>query len=105
MKERIVRAKRALPNGYCGLPPVQTCPHPNACLPYESFLTDGSFLDVHRRQLTETKVMVAQAREAARERLVETLEADTTALTRITDGLDELEDGGVVGLRNRLETA
>ena len=43
MKERIARAKQALPNGYCGLPLVQTCPHPNACLSCDSFLTDGSF--------------------------------------------------------------
>ena len=43
MKERIARAKQALPNGYCGLPLVQSCPHPNACLTCESFLTDGSF--------------------------------------------------------------
>ena len=47
MKERIARAKQALPNGYCGLPLVQTCPHPNACLSCDSFLTDGSFRAVH----------------------------------------------------------
>ena len=51
MKERIARAKQALPNGYCGLPLVQTCPHPNACLSCESFLTDGSFRSVHEQQL------------------------------------------------------
>jgi integrase len=33
MKERIARAKQALPNGYCGLPLVQTCPHPTQRLP------------------------------------------------------------------------
>jgi integrase len=43
MKERIARAKQALPNGYCGLPLVQSCPHPNACLSCENFLTDSSF--------------------------------------------------------------
>ena len=37
MKERIARAKQALPNGYCGLPLVQSCPHPNACLSCENF--------------------------------------------------------------------
>ena len=47
MKERIARAKQALPNGYCGLPLVQTCPHPNACLSCDNFLTDGSFRHVH----------------------------------------------------------
>jgi len=42
MKDHIARAKQALPNGYCGLPLVQTCPHPNACLSCENFLTDAS---------------------------------------------------------------
>ena len=36
MKDRIARAKQALPNGYCGLPLVQSCPHPNACLSCEN---------------------------------------------------------------------
>ena len=30
-KQRISRATQALPNGYCGLPLVKTCPHANAC--------------------------------------------------------------------------
>jgi hypothetical protein len=30
--ENLSRAKQTLPNGYCGLPLQQTCPHPNACL-------------------------------------------------------------------------
>jgi len=29
--QRIGRATQALPNGYCGLPVVKTCPHANAC--------------------------------------------------------------------------
>jgi len=31
LKDRLARAKQALPNGYCGLPLQQTCPHANAC--------------------------------------------------------------------------
>ena len=30
-KQRISRATQALPNGYCGLPVVQSCPHANSC--------------------------------------------------------------------------
>jgi hypothetical protein len=30
-KQRAGRATQALPNGYCGLPMVKTCPHANAC--------------------------------------------------------------------------
>ena len=31
-KENLARAKQTLPNGFCGLPLQQSCPHPNACL-------------------------------------------------------------------------
>ena len=31
-KQRLGRATQALPNGFCGLPLVQTCPHANAPL-------------------------------------------------------------------------
>src|ERR1017187_7590146 len=49
-----VRAKQTLPNGWCGLPLQQTCPHPNACLTCPSFLTDQTFLPAHREQLART---------------------------------------------------
>ena len=65
MKERIARAKQALPNGYCGLPLVQSCPHPNACLSCASFLTDGSFRAVHEQQHGETRRLLENG---ARER-------------------------------------
>jgi len=38
-KENLARAKQTLPNGYCGLPLQQRCPHPNACLTCDNFLT------------------------------------------------------------------
>jgi hypothetical protein len=31
-KQRLGRATQALPNGYCGLPVQQSCPHANAPL-------------------------------------------------------------------------
>jgi integrase len=65
MKERIARAKQALPNGYCGLPLQQSCPHPNACLSCENFLTDCSFRRVHEQQLTHTRT--ARTRREERE--------------------------------------
>ena len=43
-KENLARAKQTLPNGSCGLPLQQTCPHPNACLTCDSFLTTVEFL-------------------------------------------------------------
>lgn len=44
-------AKQTLPNGYCGLPLQQRCPHPNACLTCDNFLTTSEFLPLHRDQL------------------------------------------------------
>lgn len=38
-KQRLARATQALPNGYCGLPVQQRCPHANACLTYPMFIT------------------------------------------------------------------
>ncbi|MGI8904064.1 MAG: tyrosine-type recombinase/integrase [Solirubrobacteraceae bacterium] len=91
MKERIARAKQALPNGYCGLPLVQTCPHPNACLSCDSFLTDGSFRTIHEQQRAETRRLLSAARENDNLRLVEVLERDEQSLTRILEGLDAIE--------------
>ncbi len=38
-KQRLGRATQALPNGFCGLPVQQSCPHANACLTCPMFLT------------------------------------------------------------------
>ena len=92
MKDHIARAKQALPNGYCGLPLVQTCPHPNACLSCESFLTDTSFRPIHEAQLEETARLKAAAQSNGQARLVELLQRDHDALTRILCGLEQLED-------------
>jgi len=91
MKERIARAKQALPNGYCGLPLVQSCPHPNACLSCESFLTDGSFRAVHVQQQAETRRLLERARKHNNVRLIEVLERDEHSLLRILEGLDGIE--------------
>ena len=93
MKERIARAKQALPNGYCGLPLVRSCPHPNACLSCESFLTDGSFRPVHEQQQAETRRLLENARKQGNVRLVEVLEHDEQSLTRMLEGLDAIEAG------------
>ena len=90
-EDRIARAKQALPNGYCGLPLVQSCPHPNACLSCENFLTDSSFRHVHQQQLTHTQTLRECAEQNENVRLVELLEGDERSLRRILDGLDGLE--------------
>jgi len=91
MKERIARAKQALPNGYCGLPLVQSCPHPNACLSCPSFLTDGSFRAVHEQQRGETRRLLENARENNNLRLIEVLARDEQSLSRVLEGLDAIE--------------
>ncbi len=91
MKERIARAKQALPNGYCGLPLVQSCPHPNACLSCENFLTDSSFRHIHQQQLTHTQTLRERAEQNENVRLMDLLEADEQSLRRILDGLAALD--------------
>jgi site-specific recombinase XerD len=91
MKERIARAKQALPNGYCGLPLVQTCPHPNACLSCDNFLTDLSFRAVHEQQRAQTRRLLHDARQRQQVRLVELLEGDEQSLRRILERLEEIE--------------
>jgi len=70
---------------------VQTCPHPNACLSCDSFLTDGSFRAVHEQQQATTRRLLSAAREKDNLRLVEVLERDEHSLARILEGLDAIE--------------
>jgi hypothetical protein len=65
------RAKQTLPNGYCGRPLQQACPHPNACLSCDDFLTDANFLVQHEDQLQRTKEMVRLAEQAGQQRVVD----------------------------------
>jgi len=90
MKERLARAKQTLPNGYCGLPLQQSCPHPNACLTCDHFLTTEQFLPVHREQLSETERLIAQAQEQGSERKREMNENVRLNLVRIIEGFEEI---------------
>jgi len=105
MKERIARAKQALPNGYCGLPLVQSCPHPNACLSCASFLTHGSFRGVHQQQHGETRRLLEKARENNNLRLIEVLARDEQSLSRILEGLDAIEPDHAGGELDLLDLA
>jgi hypothetical protein len=84
------RAKQTLANGYCGLPLQQTCPHPNACLTCDSFLTTVEFLPQHREQLARTDDLIAQAKADGRQRLVDMNTPVRLNLLRIIDGLQAL---------------
>jgi len=61
MKQNLARAKMALPNGYCGLPLQKSCPHANACLTCPLFVTTAEFLPQHRKQLDDTRALIARA--------------------------------------------
>ena len=81
-----------MPNGYCGLPLQQRCPHPNACLTCDHFLTTEQFLPVHLEQLTETDKLIAQARAEGSERKLEMNENVRLNLVRVIEGLQSLSD-------------
>jgi Phage integrase family len=90
-KQNLSRAKQTLPNGYCGLPLQQQCPHPNACLTCPSFLTTIEFLPQHQEQLDRTDQLIAQAEADGRQRLVAMNTPVRINLLRIIDGLKTLE--------------
>jgi len=90
-KENLARAKQTLPNGFCGLPLQQSCPHPNACLTCDHFLTTAEFLPLHRDQLQRTRELLASARQEGRQRLVAMNEPVEVNLLRIIDGLKTLK--------------
>ncbi|MGO9901810.1 MAG: hypothetical protein ACLP0J_19475 [Solirubrobacteraceae bacterium] len=90
-KEQIARAKQSLPNGWCGLPLQQTCPHPNACLTCPSFLTDQTFLPAHREQLARTEQLIELGKQNGNERLIEVNEATRVSLVTIIERAEQLE--------------
>ena len=71
IKHRIGKALQALPDGECGRPIQQACPHPNACLTCDDFLTDASHLDTHRDHLERTRKLIATADQSGNFRMAE----------------------------------
>lgn len=62
------RADRVLPNGYCLLPPTQSCDKGNACLPCPSFATDATHAEDHREQRDRTAALIDARRRQFKER-------------------------------------
>lgn len=92
LKHNLGRAADSLPNGYCGRPPRQECPHPNACLTCPDFQTTVQFLPVHHRQAEETRGLIAAAEEAGRERLAANHRRVLANLEMIIPALEALEN-------------
>lgn len=80
-KQRLSRATQALPNGYCGLPVQQSCPHANACLTCPMFITTPEFLPQHRQHRSEILQIITAAEARGQRRLVE-------MNTQVLDNLD-----------------
>lgn len=88
-KQRLGRATQALPNGYCGLPIQQTCPHANACLTCPMFLTTAEFLPQHRAQQRETLELITAAEARGQQRLADMNKTVLANLDTIITTLDE----------------
>lgn len=70
-KQRVGRATQALPNGFCGLPVQQSCPHANACLSCPMFITTAEFLPEHRQHRQQVLQIITAAEARGQQRLIE----------------------------------
>ena len=91
-KHNMNRIQASLPNGYCGRPPQQDCPHPNACLTCPDFQTTPAFLDIHRRQRDETRTLIATATSDGRFRLADNHRQVQDNLDQLIDALEAIGD-------------
>ena len=94
VKHNLNRVRDSLPNGYCGRPAQQDCPHPNACLTCPDFQTTPQFLQIHRRQAATNSRLIAQADANGQQRLAQNLRRVQANLERIIPALEALQDGG-----------
>lgn len=97
LKHNLARVAGSLPNGYCGRPPQQNCPHPNACLTCPDFQTTVQFLPVHRHQAEETAKMAEAAESAGYSRLAANHRRVLENLGKVISTLEALEADGRAG--------
>lgn len=88
MKQNLARAKMALPNGYCALPLQKSCSHANACLTCPLFVNTAEFLPQHRKQLGDTRALIARAETDGHTRLAEMNRTVETNLLTIINTLE-----------------
>jgi hypothetical protein len=89
-KHQLSRATQALPNGYCQLPVIKTCPHANACLTCPMFVTTPEFLPQHHAQRHATLALITAAEAAGHTRVAEMNKQVAANLDKI---ITVLEDG------------
>ena len=90
-KQQLSRATQALPNGYCQLPLVKTCPHANSCLTCPMFVTTAEFLPQHHAQRQATLQIISAAEAAGHARVAEMNRQVASNLDKI---IATLEDEG-----------
>ena len=91
VKHNLARVRDTLPNGYCGRPPQQDCPHPNACLTCPDFQTTPQFLATHRAQRENTAILIATAEQLGQTRLAANHRVVAANLDRIIPALEVLD--------------
>jgi hypothetical protein len=87
-KQRLSRATQALPNGYCELPMVRTCPHANSCLTCPMFVTTAEFLPQHHAQRRQTLQIITAAEANGQARVAEMNKQVAANLGKIIAALD-----------------
>ena len=93
-KQRVSRATQALPNGYCGLPLAQTCPHANSCLTCPVFITTAEFLPRHREQHRQTLQIISAAEARRQARMAEMNRQVAGNLSKIIASLEDSDGTG-----------
>jgi site-specific recombinase XerD len=88
-KQRAGRATQALPNGYCGLPMVKTCPHANACLTCPMFITTPQFLPQHHEHRQQVIQIISTAQARGQQRLAEMNQQVLGSLDQIIAALED----------------
>ncbi|MCV7131226.1 tyrosine-type recombinase/integrase, partial [Mycolicibacterium vanbaalenii] len=101
------RADRFLPNGWCMLPPLQSCDKGNACLTCSVFVTDHTHRDVLERQLRETSDLIDWTTTEFENRHSRPMPEDNVwlirrhaehhALTKLLDALNHAPDSATHG--------
>jgi hypothetical protein len=92
VKHNLARVQASLPNGYCGRPPQQDCPHPNACLTCPDFQTTPKFLPLHIRQRDDTLELIDLAERRGNARLAANHRQVATNLQHVIDALESIEE-------------
>jgi hypothetical protein len=89
--QQLSRVTQALPNGYCQLPVVKTCPHANSCLTCPMFATTAEFLPQHHAQRQATLQIISAAEAAGHVRVAEMNRQVAGNLDKIITALENEE--------------